>query len=137
MNASKKKAFIGGGASIHGVKASTSESAEQNASQKNASQINAVVIAEFEGSDKPRKPKLKWFANDDNVKHLIDMRFKGTNNIKTETLRLSGTSSATMSQKTARAIDEAVGVMKAKGGATMESQAVRENCSTLNFYIEF
>ena len=134
---SKKKASFGVGASLHGVKASSTESAEQNASAKSLTQRSGKVSAEFEGSDKPKKPKLKWFANDDNIKRLIDMRCKGNNSIKSEILELSGTSSATMSQKTACAIDNAIGAMKVKGGSTMESQVMRENRSKLIFCVEF
>lgn len=133
----KKKAAIGAGARIHGVKATSAESAEQNASQKSSTQRSGKVTAEFEGSDKPKRPKLKWFANDDNIKRLIDMRCKGSNGIKSETLELAGTSSATMSQKTACAIDNAIGAMKMKGSSTMESQVIKENHSKLIFHIEF
>ena len=133
----KKKVGIGGGARLYGAKVSSTESAEQNASQKSSTQRSGKITAEFEGSDKPKKPKLKWFANDDNIKRLIDMRCKGNNGIKSETIQLAGTSSATMSQKTACAIDNAIGAMKMKGSSTMESQAIRENHSSLIFYIEF
>lgn len=134
---SKKKVSFGVGTSVHGVKASSTESAEQNASAASATHRSGKVSAEFEGSDKPKRPKLKWFANDDNIKRLIDMRCKGSNSIKSEILELSGTSSATMSQKTACAIDNAIGAMKMKGGSTMESQVKRENRSKLIFCVEF
>ena len=133
----KKKAAVDVGASVHGVKATSNESAEFNTSQKNSMRRSGRITAEFEGSDKPKKPKLKWFANDDNIKHLIDMRCKGNNGIKSETLQLAGTSSATMSQKTACAIDNAMGAMKAKGSSTMESQVMRESKSAMVFYVEF
>ena len=137
VEVSKKKASVGGGSKIHSIKASTAESAEQNISAKNATQRSGKVTAEFEGSDNPKKPKLKWFANDDNIKRLIDMRCKGNNLLKSETLFLSGTSSATMSQKTACAIDNAIGAMKMKGGSTMESQLIKETSCTLIYSIEF
>ena len=137
VTTSKKKAVIGAGASLHGVKASSTESAEQNAAQKSATQRSGQISAEFEGSDKPKKPKLKWFANDDNIKRLIDMRCKGTHAVKSETLQLAGTSYATMSQKTACAIDNAIGAMKVKGNSTMESQLTKETSSELVFYVEF
>lgn len=137
VEVSKKKALIGGGSQIHGIKASSSESAEQNVSAKNAMQRSGKITAEFEGSNNPKKPKLKWFANDDNIKRLVEMRCKGNNTLKSETLFLSGTSSATMSQKSACAIDNAIGAMKMKGGSTMESQLIKETSCTLIYSIEF
>ena len=133
----KKKASVGVGGRIHGVKASTSESVEQNASTHNTNQRSGKVTITFEGSSAPQMPTLKWFANDGNITKLIDIRLNGNNSIKSEELRLSGASSATMSQKTACAIDNALGPMKAKGSSTMESQAVRESHSTFLFSIEF
>ena len=134
---SKKKATIGGGTLLHGVKVSSSESAEQNASQKSTVQRSGTVTATFEGNDTPKRPELKWFANEEIINKLIDMRCSGDNSLKTETFHFSGASSATMSNKTACAIDNAMGAMKIKGNSTMESQVVRENSSTLIFSIEF
>lgn len=137
VNVSKKKAAFGAGGVLHSVKASSSESAEQNISAKNSAQRSGKIYVEFEGHTNPQRPTLKWFANDDNIKNLIEFRCKGENSVKTETLELSGSSSATMSQKTACSIDNAVGAMKLKGSSTMEAQAIRENHSTLYFSIEF
>lgn len=137
MTVSKKKASITGGAVIHGMKASSTESVEQNASQKSSAQRSSKVYAEFEGSSSPVKPELKWFANEENILRLIDMRCNGNNSIKNETFEFSGSSSATMSQKTAYAIDNAIGAMKMKGNSSMESQLLKESTSTLRYHIEF
>lgn len=133
----KKKMAFGGGGSFHSSKLSAAESADQNESHKNYTQRSGKVTAQFEGSDTPKKPKLKWFANEENIKRLIEMRCKGINTLKSEVLEFSGASSATMSQKTAYAIDNAIGAMKAKGSSTMESQVVKENQSVLRFVVEF
>ena len=137
VNISKKKASFGGGGLVRGVKVSATEIAEQNASAKNSNQRSGKITATFEGSNTPKMPTLKWFAHDEIIIKLIDSRINGENSIKTEMLELEGASSATMSQKTAYAIDNAVGAMKLKGNSTMESQAVRENRSTFLFSIEF
>ena len=100
-------------------------------------QRSGKVTVQFEGSDNPKRPKLKWFANEETIKRLVDMRCKGENTLKSEMLEFSGASSATMSQKTAYAIDNAIGALKAKGNSTMESQAVRENQTTLRFCVDF
>nr|MDD6336587.1 hypothetical protein [bacterium] len=55
-----------------------------------------------------------------------------------ETLELAGSSSATMSQKTACAIDGAIGrIGGAKGSSSMDAQAAKEHHSKLYFHIEF
>ena len=137
VSVSKKKAGFGGSTVFHGAKMSSSESAEQNISAKNTAQRSGKIHVQFEGHSNPQQPTLKWFANDDNIKNLVEFRCKGENSLKTETLELSGSSSATMSQKTACSIDNAVGAMKLKGSSTMEAQAIKENHSTLYFSIEF
>ena len=117
--------------------AKSSETMENTNSYQDSSQRSGRITAQFEGSDQPRKPKLKWFAHDDNIKRLIEMRCKDDNSIKSETLELAGASSATMSQKTAYAIDGAISKMGFKGNASMEKQAITENTSKLIFSIEF
>ena len=137
MNVTKRKTAFGGGGLIHVSKISATESAEQNASAKISNRRSGKITSTFEGSDIPKMPVLKWFAHDEIILKLIDSRFNSDNSLKTETLELDGASSATMSQKTAYAIDNAVGAMKLKGNASMESQAVKENHSTFLYSIEF
>ena len=137
VSSAKKKAAFGSSGIFNGVKASTAESAEQNTSSKVAAQRSGKIHVQFEGHTNPQQPTLKWFANDDIVKNLINSRCSGKNLLKLETLELSGSSSATMSQKTACSIDNAVGTMKLAGSSDMETQAIKENHSTLFFSIEF
>lgn len=137
MNVSNKKSSIDGSGMFRGAKVSASESAEQNASAKISSHRSGKITSTFEGSSTPKMPELKWFAHDEIILKLIDSRLNNDNSIKTETLELDGASSATMSQKTAYAIDSAVSAMKLKANSSMESQAVRENQSRFLFSIEF
>ena len=71
------------------------------------------------------------------------MRCEGLNNIKSKTLILEGAVSATMSKKTAFAIDNAIseigvkGSLGSKGKSEMERQATKENHSKLIFSVEF
>ena len=117
---------------------SVSESAEQSVAQAGESHRSGRNVIEFAGHNEPRMPELKWFAHDDNIKRLIEMRCDGKEGIKTETLELAGSSSATMSQKTACAIDAAIGKLGgANGSSSMDSQAAKEHHSKLHFYIEF
>lgn len=114
------------------------EEYESSATNTTNTRRSGRVEVEFAGSDEPQKPELKWFAHDDNINRLIEMRFANKNAIKTETLELTGESSATMSQKIAYAID---GVMSKLGGAkghkSMNAQAAKESQSRLIYIIEF
>ncbi len=135
VSLNKKKANING--SIKNANISTNEKYEQSLSHENSSQRSGKIVVNFEGSNTPTQPKLKWFEHDDNIKKLIEMRCKNTNVIKSETIELSGASSATMSQKTAYAIDGAISKMGVKGAADMEKNAKSEHKSKLIFKIEF
>lgn len=108
--------------------------ADSSLGSTNARQRSGKITAIFEGSVAPTQPTLKWFANDENIKNLIEMRCTSPGRLKYEELRLSGSSSATMSQKAAAAID---GIKGLKGGISMQSQAMTEHSSELLFTIEF
>lgn len=117
---------------------SSNESAEQSISQTGKNRRSGHIEIEFEGNDTPQRPELKWFAHDDTIKRLIDMCCNGKRAVKTETLELAGSSSATMSQKTACAIDGAIGKLGgAQGNSSMDAQAAKEHHSKLLFHIEF
>ena len=150
-SASKKKANLHANAAIRYVynqdisiegKSTESGNLHHEVSSNKNTQRSGRVCIRFEGSNSPKRPKLKWFAHDDNIKRLIDMRCKGDNSVQSEILEISGTSYATMSKATACSIDNALSVMKLvekkdKGNATMEMQVVKENRSKLIFDIEF
>ena len=65
------------------------------------------------------------------------MRIHNINQVKSETIILEGSVSATMSKKTACAIDGVVGKIGVNGKANMECQATKENQSKLIFCVEF
>lgn len=118
--------------------AETNENAEHSTESTGSSKRSGCSIIEFEGSSTPTLPTLKWFAHDDSIKHLIEMRCNGNNPAKTKTLTLSGSSYATMSLKTAYSINNAIGELGSVGGqASMDSQAEKEHHSKLVFHIEF
>lgn len=112
-------------------------SAEMVSSNSNSAKMRGTIEAVFEGSSEVSVPKLKWFANDDTIKKLIEMRMDETNRIKSEELVLDGAASATMSQKTACAIDGAIGKIGVGGKTDFESMATKEHHSRLVFKIEF
>lgn len=138
VNVQNKKTAASGGVTVKGQKLSAGENVEQSSSVSSSNQRAGRIVAEFEGSSTPHRPKLKWFAHDDNIKKLIDMRCKGDNTVKSEMIELSGSSSATMSQKTACAIDGAIGKIGGmKGSTTMESQAIMESSTKMVYSVEF
>ena len=88
----------------------------------------------FAGTNAPQKPNLKWFAHDDNIKRLIEMRCSDSNSIKSKVMELKGSSVATMSKKVACAIDS---VMKVSGKISMEKKSVKEHNELLIYEVEF
>ena len=119
------------------LKVTAGGKSEQSFSHKDSVKRSGRITAKFDGDSCPKRPELKWFANDRNIQNLIEMRCADTNAIQSEMLELSGSSSATMAQKTAYAIDCALSKIGAKGSSSMEHQSIRENTSTLIFRIKF
>ena len=111
---------------------------EQSSVQGDHTQVSGRIDVEFEGHSNPQRPALKWFANDDTITGLVEMCCSGKYTVKNKTLTLSGSTSATMSQKVACAIDSTVKKI-AGGGAqfSMNDQASKEHHSKLLFHIEF
>ncbi len=110
---------------------------DQSSQYASSKARSGKISVEFEGNITPQEPQLKWFAQDENIKNLIKMRCSSDNTIKTETLILSGSSCATMSQKTAASIDSAIQKAKLGVGVSMGSEAMNEHNSKLVFEIEF
>ena len=121
-----------------GIDCSAGASSEQSYSSSGSSQRLGKIEVEFEGSQEIKRPELKWFAHDDNIKNLIEMRCEKINTIKSETLILEGSASATMAKKTACAIDGAIGkIGGVKGKSDLETQATKESQSKMIFNIQF
>ena len=134
---SKRKFISKDNLNIKGVKASAELHAEAQTSYQNSVERRGSSYMAFEGTQEVKQPVLKWFLHDENIRRLIEMRSNGDNAVKTMTLELEGSASATMSQKTASAIDGAVSKIGAKSDLRMENQATKENYSKLVFHIEF
>ena len=137
ISVSNKKQEAKASGTSNGSVASASESMERSFHRSNASQRSGRIVTHFQGNDSPTQPTLKWFANDDNILRLIDMRCSDANSIHSKTLELSGSSSATMSQIQATAIDSAIDRMKNRVNSSMETQANKECNSKLIYIIEF
>lgn len=106
-------------------------------SSKNSKRRHGHDEIEFTGFRLPQRPSLKWFTHDDGINRLIDMCCSGRRKVKYETLELSGTTSATMTQSAAIAIDGVIKSINVKGKISMKSQAQEEHRSKLLFHIEF
>ena len=91
-------------------------------------------ISYFEGNKEPSAPSLKWFAFDDNINGLIEMKCNGNNAIKSKIIEISCITATTMSQKAAGAIDK---LLKVKASMSMEKKVIKEHCSKLIFEVNF
>ncbi len=94
----------------------------------------------FSGSAEPVRPELKWFAKDESIKGLIEMRCSSGNSIRSRTLVLAGSTSATMSYQIACSIDawlKAGATKKIQSKFSMATKAMRESNSKLIFDVEF
>ena len=115
------------------VKIGTKKASMDNASASvSSSKQSGKNTSTFVGHNNPIRPELKWFKHDDNINALINRKVSDNDSVTYKVLELKGSSSATMSQKTACAIDKI-----AKCSISVEKKAVKEHSSTLIYEIEF
>lgn len=105
----------------------------------NKVQRSAEIKASFEGSDTPVVPELKWFKTDENIKRLIDMRCnnQSKNIMKTQKIKLSGSSTHTISSKTAIALNSIIKRMKLACNINIQKEIIKEKTTTFMLYIQF
>ena len=129
------------GESFLDMQRESSAKMERYLKNKNEMKSSSKTFSSFEGNDEPKVPELKWFAHDNSIKSLIEMRCSSRNSIKSKRLELKGSSSATMSQKTACAIDKLLKIggktSKSNISMSMEREAIKEHSRKLLFEIEF
>ena len=131
-----KKKGVNLSENFKGIK--TRESIETNNFSNNNTKLNVKKETVFHGSDTPQRPTLKWFAYDDEILKLIEMRFNNRNALASKTVSILGTSYATMSQQAAYAIDTTAANMSIAGASkSMEAEAISESQSELIFHLEF
>ena len=119
-------------------KATGNATVDYEQSSKNSKNQYGHIEAEFTGLRFAKRPTLKWFAYDDSINNLVETCCSGKRRVKKLTLELSGSTTATMSQSIACAIDGVFSKsLNVKGHASMKSQAKEEYQSMLQFYIEF
>ncbi len=131
----KKKRASNAGGEVSFAHAAENYSAES--SKDSLVKCSSKSETKFKGNDKVVLPTLKWFEHDKNIQNLIEYRCKGGNEITTKTLRLSGSSSATMSRKAANSIDAAVSEMGINQSYSMEDKSVKESELKIVYHLEF
>ena len=135
----KKSADLGASTdSENGGKATASATVDYDHSSKTNANQHGRIEAEFTGLRFPKRPTLKWFSYDDSIRNLVETCCSGKRRVKKLTITLSGSTSATMSQSIATAIDGVMNnTLHVRGHASIKSQAKKEYQSELLFYIEF
>ncbi len=125
-----------GAGTLKGLKGITAN-AEREMSQSATGHSKSLAEGSFTGSRKPTRPMLCWFANDNNVKNLINMRCSDNADgaITTYTIELSNSSAAMMSASTAASIDTAAGKIGAK--CNFHEQSAKEHNRKMIFKLEF
>ena len=114
--------------------AETSIGIEGESNKKIRNVIRGKTTVRWNGSDMPKQPYLSWFAHNESIKNLIDMRLGDRNAIKSKCYELSGLSFVTMDKKIAGVIDNISGL---KGNTSMGNKVSKELNSVLMFEIEF
>lgn len=125
----------GGGTTIIAADASR----DRSQTVENQTRRESIAFAEFVGDMMPTQPSLRWFAHDENIKNLINMRCSGSdkNEVKVYSIELKGTDFATMGVSTAAKIDAAIGKLGLIGDLNMQSKVTEERRHKMSFQLEF
>ena len=112
---------------------SKNEDRSQNVTHKRSGK----TVSNFNGSNTPARPDLKWFKDDRNILNLIEMRCSDANSIQSRTLVLEGASSVAMGHSQARSIDAITKKFGMKLQASLEGQYSKECSTKLIYEVEF
>ena len=141
----KKSVAAGGkasaGAKLKGeVKAddlSVSGGADADLGASSSSVREILIEQEYDGSDNPQEPELKWFKLCEEIQSLIRSRCEGANSTKTYIKTVECSSSSAMSLKLARKIDVALGLLGASGDCTFQTQISAEHHRYMRIEMRF
>lgn len=138
-HSAKQKGSLRGKAGAGADKKAVAASGERSLTAEKETQREAVAFAEFAGDMKPTQPVLHWFAHDDNIKNLIQMRCsgEGKNEMKIFSINLNGSDTASMGVSTAAKLDAAVGSLGLGSSLDLQSRAVEERHHKMSFQLEF
>ena len=111
--------------------------AERAMQSSTYSQNKSLAEMCFSESRDPQSPELHYFAQDENIKKLIEMRCSTDKRsmLTSYTIELNNSSSAGMSATTAAKISVAANKMGA--GSNFQAQSAREQNSKMIFKMEF
>lgn len=112
-------------------------SASMSLSSDSETHRGVLACTEFGENTTLEAPKLVWYADDDNVRNLVEMRLSGKANVKQYDFRLSNSSSMSMSVQKAAEIDASAGKLGTKGGFDLQSAAKKESQCVMIFHVEF
>lgn len=92
---------------------------------------------EFVGDAEPCQPNLRWYANDNTVRSLIEKRLGSGNKLTKYSLLLEYKTSNFMNAGIVSAIDGALESMKVKANFNLEGEYRKENRTKMELLIEF
>ena len=120
-------------AKAQGAKAS----ADNNKSKNITTQSQTAARATFSASRNPTQPTLCWFAKDNNIINLINMRCSGNEDegITSYSFELNSSCAQSMSFATAVKVDAAVKGMGANSNFSTQSE--QEHSRKMIYHIEF
>lgn len=109
--------------------------------QHKSTEIKSMSVAEakFTSGRKAVKPNLCWFANDNNVLNLIEMRCSENyqNDISNYTIELSSSNATTMSISTAAKVDGAINSLRIGANTSFSNDSEKEHYRKMCFKLEF
>lgn len=108
---------------------------------ENSAKVHVNIAAEcsFCGSDQPKEPKLQYFKDDSNIMALIAMRMnpETSNSLVSKTYSIQyGKMTGIKTEQTAD-IDSALKLIKCAAAEKFAKTACRENCTILQYTIDF
>lgn len=123
---------------IKGIQIRADVDAERCKDGLQSSDLAIMFEQQFEGSDKPIIPELKWFSDNQEILSLIDMRCGNKpNNIKKYTVNIDASQCSSVKEDQAIKIDAALSKVKLKASANMQKSIRNRMRKTLLFEIEF
>ena len=118
---------------------SDGESIDVSVQYRRDTKKRVLFTQTFEGNASPKRPELKWFANDEEIKFLIETRCNDASDNKTKhySFQLDSSSSQTMNVALAAKLDKALGKLCSTYNFSLEGEAKAEARRKLNFIVEF
>ena len=98
--------------------------------------MDVVKEASFEGGE-PKRPELRYFINEDEIKNLINMKVDGHNPVTQWSSSFKYSKSSGIKEDAAVKIDAALAKMKITGNASVVYEAQRENRIEFQYEIDF